>query len=218
MPFDGIVTKAVTEELNKKIIGGRVSKIHQPTTTDLVITIRNNRKSYQLLFSIHSAYARFHITNDSFDNPQEPPMFCIVLRKHIQGAIIESIDQEGLERMITLNMKAFDEIGDHTNISLVIEIMGRHSNVILLNANKEFIIDSLKHVSPLQNRYRSIMPGAEYIPPPSQNKLDPLVITGEDFIKRLDFNSGRIDRQIVNAFVGFSPVIAKEILTRASLG
>src|SRR5690625_814896 len=218
MPFDGIVTKAVTEELHEKIVQGRISRIHQPTSTELIFTVRKNRKNYQLLLSIHPSYARFHLTNDKFNNPQEPPMFCMVLRKHLQSAIIETISQDGLERMITFRMKAIDEIGDQSSKYLVIEIMGRHSNVILLNENKEYIIDSLKHVPPVQNRYRTILPGAEYIPPPSQNKLNPLVMSGEDFMKKLDFNAGKLDRQIVQTVVGFSPVVAKEIVERASPG
>jgi len=218
MPFDGIVTKSVVEELHEKIVQGRISKIHQPTDTELVITVRNQRKNHTLLLSIHPTYARFHLTDDKYQNPQEPPMFCMLLRKHLSGAIVESIEQTGLERIITFNVRSVDEIGDASSKSLVLELMGRHSNVLLLNENKEHIIDSLKHVSSLQNRYRTILPGQKYIEPPAQDKLDPLEISGDDFIKKLDFNEGRLDRQIVGILLGISPFIAREIVARAALG
>src|SRR5690625_889170 len=101
MPFDGVVTKAITEELNDTIVQGRISKIHQPTSTELVLTIRNQRMNHKLLLSIHPTYARLHLTKDKYENPQEPPMFCMLLRKHLSGAVIESVEQDGLERIIT---------------------------------------------------------------------------------------------------------------------
>lgn len=218
MPFDGIVTKAVTEELKTKLEQGRINRIHQPTSTELVFTIRNNRENHSLLLSIHPSYARFHLTDDKYDNPQEPPMFCMVLRKHLSSAIIESIEQDSLERIITFNVRTIDEIGDSAHKTLIMELMGRHSNVILLNEKKEHIIDCLKHVSAIQNSYRTILPGYEYIPPPPQEKLNPLTISGEDFIRKLDFNAGKIDRQIVNMLTGFSPFLAREIIERSELG
>lgn len=218
MPFDGIVTKSVVEELQEKVVQGRISKIYQPTETELVITIRNQRKNHSLLLSIHPTYARFHLTDDKYQNPQEPPMFCMLLRKHLSGAIVESIEQTGLERVITFHVRSIDEIGDASNKSLVLELMGRHSNVMLLSENKEHIIDSLKHVSSLQNRYRTILPGQKYIEPPAQDKLNPLEITGDDFIKKLDFNAGKLDQQIVKMLLGISPFIAQEIVARAALG
>jgi len=218
MPFDGIVTKAITEELQEKVVGGRISKIYQPTDTELVFTIRNQRTNYSLLLSIHPTYARFHLTKDKYQNPQEPPMFCMLLRKYLSGAFIESIEQDGMERIVTFNMRTVDEIGDQSKHTLVVELMGRHSNILLLSENKAHIIDSLKHVSAMQNRYRTILPGHEYIPPPSQDKMNPLTIDGDDFIKNLDFNAGKLDRQIVNLLTGVSPFAAKEIITQAALG
>ncbi|HLS60153.1 MAG TPA: NFACT RNA binding domain-containing protein [Virgibacillus sp.] len=218
MPFDGIVTKAITEELQDKIVNGRISKIYQPTETELVFTVRNQRTNYSLLLSIHPTYARFHLTKDKYENPQEPPMFCMLLRKYLSGAFIESIEQDGMERIVTFTMRTVDEIGDQSTHTLVIELMGRHSNVLLLSENKSNIIDSLKHVSAMQNRYRTILPGHEYIPPPSQDKMDPLSIDGDDFINNLDFNAGKLDRQIVNLLTGVSPFAAKEMITQAALG
>src|SRR5690625_792779 len=131
MPFDGIVTKAITEELQDKIVNGRISKIYQPTETELLFTVRNQRTNYSLLLSIHPTYARFHLTKDKYENPQEPPMFCMLLRKYLSGAFIESIEQDGMERIVTFTMRTGDEMGDQATHTLVIELMGRHSNVLL---------------------------------------------------------------------------------------
>jgi len=218
MPFDGIVIRAITEELNEQITGGRINKIYQPTNTELVITVRNNRKNYSLLLSIHPSYARFHLTDDTYRNPGEPPMFCMLLRKHIGGAIIESIEQYDLERIVTFRFRAMNEIGDQVSKRLIVEIMGRHSNVILLHEQKDVIINCLKHVPPSQNRYRTLLPGATYKLPPSQNKQDLFEIEAEEFVRKLDFNAGKLDRQIVQTLTGVSPMIAKEIVHRAHLG
>lgn len=218
MPFDGIVTRAITNELQQKLIGGRINKIYQPTSTEVVLTIRHQRQNYSLLLSIHPTYARFHLTEDTYRNPDEPPMFCMLLRKHLAGAIIEGITQKDLERIVTIEVRGVNEIGDHERKTLVLEIMGRHSNVILLNKDKTTIINCLKHVPAFQNRYRSLIPGAPYIQPPAQSKLDLLTTNSEAFIKKLDFNHGKLDQQIVQAVAGISPFIAKEIVHRANLG
>ncbi|WP_405102315.1 NFACT family protein [Oceanobacillus sp. FSL H7-0719] len=218
MPFDGIVTKAVTHELSENIIPGRVSKIYQPTASELVMTIRSHGKNHALLLSIHPTYARMHLTHDSFINPKEPPMFCMVLRKHLGGAAVQSIEQDGMERIIIITFQTRNEIGDESEKQLIIELMGKHSNIILINKDNEKIIDRMKHISLSQNRYRTVLPGSEYIRPPEQDKLNPLDITGEDLLRRLDFNAGKIDQQIVHNLTGFSPFIAKEIVHRANLG
>src|SRR5690625_3227739 len=106
MPFDGIVTKSVVEELHEKIVQGRISKIHQPTDTELVITVRNQRKNHTLLLSIHPTYARFHLTDDKYQNPQEPPMFCMLLRKHLSGAIVESSEPNTRGRPISFHVRS----------------------------------------------------------------------------------------------------------------
>jgi len=218
MPFDGIVTHAALEELNKKIVPGKISKIYQPTETELIFTIRSKGKNHSLLLSIHPTYARFHITDDTFKNPKEPPMFCMVLRKHLSGALLEEITQYGMERIVTFSIKTRNEIGDESYKLLVMEIMGKHSNIMLVDQEKGHIVDSLKHVSMSQNRHRTILPGQEYILPPDQGKLNPLETSEEEFIKKLDFNTGKLDTQIVRTLIGFSPVIAKELVFRANLG
>ncbi|WP_337019552.1 NFACT family protein, partial [Oceanobacillus massiliensis] len=127
MPFDGIVTRAVTEELKDKLVSGKITKIYQPTATELIFTIRSQGKNHTLLFSVHPTYARFHLTDDSYTNPKEAPMFCMVLRKHLTGAILEDITQYGMERIVTFSIKTRNEIGDVSHKLLVAELMGKHS-------------------------------------------------------------------------------------------
>ncbi|GAB4072409.1 NFACT RNA binding domain-containing protein [Barrientosiimonas marina] len=218
MPYDGIVTRAVTNDLQEKIIPGRIAKIHQPTDTELIITIRSQGQNHSLLLSVHSVYARMHVTHETYQNPKEPPMFCMLLRKHLSGAVIESLEQYGMERIITLSVQSRNEIGDMTSKKLVIELMGKHSNITLVDGDRGHILDSLKHVPASQNRYRTILPGHTYRLPPSQNKADPLQISSEAFIQKLDFNSGKVGNQIVGTIMGFSPFLAEEIAYQAKLG
>src|SRR5690625_3297873 len=218
MPFDGIVTKAVVEELQAQLTSGRVNKIYQPTPTELIFTIRSQRQNVSLLFSVHPNYARLHLTKQTFQNPDEPPMFCMLLRKHLLGATIKEIEQYDLERIIFLHFNARNEIGDAITKTLVVELMGKHSNIVLLNENNEKIINCIKHVPPSQNRFRTLLPGATYKFPPSQNKYNLLELDDIDFIKKIDFNAGKIDRQIVNMLTGVSPRLAKELVHRAHLG
>ncbi len=218
MPFDGIVTKSIVNELDQALVGGRINKIYQPTNTEVVVTIRHNRKNHALLLSIHPSYSRLHLTKDTYRNPNEPPMFCMSLRKHLTGAIVEKIVQHDMERIISFRFRAIDEIGDAVTKVLMVEIMGRHSNVVLINEKKHTIINCLKHVPPFQNRYRTLLPGADYKLPPSQNKLNILTANEEEFIKKLDFNAGKLDRQIVQVLTGVSPMIAKELVHRVGLG
>lgn len=217
MSFDGIVTRAVVHELKESIENARVAKIYQPTDTELIFNIRGGGKKHRLYMSAHPSFARIHLTNEQYDNPQQPPMFCMLLRKHLEGSVIEKIEQVDMERIVTIDFKAKNEIGDFTYKQFVIEIMGRHSNMMLLDKEKNIIFDSIKHTPPSINRYRTIMPGQTYIAPPPQNKLNPLDIDEETFIRKIDFNSGKIDRQLVSKFTGLSPLIANEIVHRSGL-
>ncbi|GAE91694.1 fibronectin/fibrinogen-binding protein [Gracilibacillus boraciitolerans JCM 21714] len=218
MVFDGIVTRAVTHELNQGLSSGRVLKIYQPTETELLFTIRTFRENKQLLISAHSSYARIHFTKDIYDNPTEPSMYCMMLRKYLNGSFIKSVNQLENERIIHIHFQTKNELGDESKKTLIVELMGKHSNIILLDDDRGIILDSIKHVSSAQNRYRSILPGNSYIQPPSQGKLNPFAIDGEKFLTKIDFNAGRIDQQIVNTLMGVSLVLAKEIVTRAGIG
>ncbi len=218
MSFDGVVTRAVTHELEQTLTPGRIMKIYQPTQTELVFTVRSGGKNHSLLISAHPSYARMHITDMSFQNPKEPPMFCMLLRKHLVGGFIESIEQEEMERIIRINVRGKDEIGDEKTKTLVVEIMGKHSNILLVDQEREMILDSIKHISPAQNRHRTLLPGHSYVLPPGQGKTNPLKLDSEQFVKKLDFNAGKMDKQIMGILMGFSPMIATEIAYRARLG
>ncbi|MGD6816228.1 Rqc2 family fibronectin-binding protein [Metabacillus sp. 113a] len=217
MSFDGIFTYAITKELQGKLESGRISKIYQPYKNELVLQIRSGGANYKLLISAHPSYARMHLTKETYDNPSTPPMFCMLLRKHLEGSVIERIEQKDMERIIIFHVKGRNELGDMTYKELIVEIMGRHSNMILVDSGQRTIIDSIKHLPPAVNSYRTVLPGHEYIFPPSQNKMAPFGITEEDVVKKLDFFAGNLDRQLVQHFAGVSPLLAKEITKRSGM-
>lgn len=217
MAFDGIVTRAIARELSEILAGGRINKVYQPTQVDIVFQIRSGGKNMKLLLSANPTYPRIHLTESTFPNPLEPPMFCMLLRKHCEGAIIESIQQQGMERVITIDLKKRDEIGDDQKKRLIMEIMGRHSNLILIDEKTMQMIDGLQHVTPAISSYRTVLPGRPYLPPPPQDKINPLEADEDAFIKQLHFNEGKLDKQLVSRFSGFSPQIGQEILYRAGL-
>ncbi|WP_270181817.1 Rqc2 family fibronectin-binding protein [Alkalihalobacillus sp. CinArs1] len=216
MSFDGMVTRAVAHETNEVLKGGRVTKIYQPYSTDLILVVRSGGKNHQLLLSANPSYSRVHITKESYANPKEPPMFCMLLRKHLEGSIIERINQVDNERILHITFRARNDLGDMTTRTIVAEIMGRHSNVMLLNEDG-MILDSIKHLSPSVNRHRTVMPGQDYVAPPEQHKASPFNLTEDDFLKRIDFNAGKLGNQLVQSFSGISPLIANEVIHRAGL-
>ncbi|MGJ9381351.1 Rqc2 family fibronectin-binding protein [Salipaludibacillus sp. CF4.18] len=217
MSFDGIVTRAVTDDLKEKLVSGRIVKIQQPHPTDLIITVRANRKNHSLFISVNPSFARFHLTSIKLENPQEPPMFAMLLRKHLEGSMLESIQQDGLERIITFSFKGRNELGDVSYKKLILELMGRHSNLIFLDTENNNILDSIKHVPPSVSQFRTVQPGQIYIEPPHQDKLNPLEMDEDLLRKNLDFNLGKMDQQIQSQFSGLSPQIIKEILFQAKL-
>jgi predicted ribosome quality control (RQC) complex YloA/Tae2 family protein len=217
MSFDGLFTRAMVQELSVLLKGGRISKIHQPYKNEIILVVRANGKNHKLLLSAHPSHARVQITNEGYDNPSQPPMFCMLLRKHLEGHILEDISQSGLDRMISFDISGRNEIGDPSHKQLMVEIMGRHSNIILIDKTRNMILDSIKHVSLAVNTYRSVLPGQEYILPPEQNKANPFDADAQDVLRRLDFNAGKIDKQIVSNYSGISPLLAKEITFQAGL-
>ncbi len=170
MSFDGLFTNAMVGELSQSLKGGRINKVHQPYKNEVILIIRSGGVNHKLLLSAHPSYARVQLTNEAYDNPSEPPMFCMLLRKHIEGHILEELYQVDNDRMIIFEIKGRNEIGDISNKQLIIEIMGRHSNIVLVDKTRNIILDSIKHVSFALNSYRAIQPGQPYIFPPEQNK------------------------------------------------
>ncbi|WLR43585.1 NFACT RNA binding domain-containing protein [Bacillus carboniphilus] len=216
MAYDGIFTYCMINEL-KQLKNGKITKIYQPFKHEVILHIRSNGKNQKLLLSAHPSYSRVHLTNETLGNPEVPPMFCMVLRKHLEGSVIEEIEGHECERMIFITVRSRNEIGDITYKRLIIEIMGRHSNIILMDIDKNIIIDAIKHLSPAQNRYRTVLPGQPYVLPPKQDKLDAFHISEEDVLRKLDFNSGKLADQIVQKIGGISPLLAKEMVFKAGI-
>src|SRR5699024_6528716 len=154
MPLDGIVTHEVNHELQDFMIWGKINKIHQPTSTEMIIKVRNHSKNHTYLLSVHPSYARMHLTKEKMKNPAEPPMFCMVMRKHLQSAVIKEIKQIDMDRIIAVQFNAMNEIGAMTEKTLYIETMGRQSNIMLVNEQNKKMIDCSKHITPFQKRYR----------------------------------------------------------------
>lgn len=173
MAFDGIFTRSMIIELREKILNGRIVKISQPYPNEVILTIRANRQNYPLLLSANPQYARFQITKIPFTNPKVPTNFTMMLRKHLENAKLIEINQLDNDRVVYFKFSGRNEIGDQVNLVLTVEIMGRYSNVILYNQETKRIIDTIKHVGMDQNRYRTLLPGATYRQPPTQNKVNP---------------------------------------------
>lgn len=217
MSFDGLFTRMMTKELAEALAGGRIGKIYQPSKNEVLLIVRSKGKNVKLLLSAHPVYARIQLTEEEYVHPKEPPMFCMVLRKHLEGAVIEKIEQRGLDRVVLIHIKGRNEIGDPVRKQLIIELMGKHSNIVLTDGESGTIIDSIKHVSHAVNRYRAVLPGQSYRFPPEQDKTDPLACSESDIISQIDFNAGKIDAQLVSRFLGISPLFAKEVVHLAGL-
>ncbi|RNB79291.1 Rqc2 family fibronectin-binding protein [Brevibacillus panacihumi] len=216
MAFDGVVTRAVAQELHR-LVGGRISKIHQPHHSDILMQVRTQGENLKLLLSANPTYPRIHVTTEEFTNPLEAPMFCMLLRKHCEGGMIESIQQVGMERIIHIDVRTRDELGDTTVRRIIMEVMGKHSNIILVDPASGTILDSAMHVTLAISQYRQVIPGRPYVSPPGQNKRNLFEVDKMEFITSLDWNTGRLDKQIVDAYTGVSPLLAKEIVHRAGL-
>lgn len=211
MAYDGLFTLAMTKEL-QQLVTGRIAKVHQPNAQEIILTIRASGSNHKLLFSIHSSYARVHLTDQAVENPAEPPMFCMLLRKHIEGGFIESIKQIDGDRIIVFTITSKNELGDPITRELHAEIMGRHSNLILVEKESQKIVDSLKHLPPAMNSYRTVLPGQNYVAPPAQNKVNPATVSSEEL--QSFFASEKTAQEMVQHFTGFSPLHANEFLYR----
>ncbi|ELK4622855.1 NFACT family protein [Staphylococcus pseudintermedius] len=212
MAFDGMFTKKMVEDL-QFLVSGRIHKINQPENDTIIMVIRQQRQNHQLLLSIHPNFARIHLTTKKYDNPFEPPMFARVFRKHLEGGRILAIRQIGNDRRIEMDVESKDEIGDTIHRTVILEIMGKHSNLILVNEERK-ILEGFKHLTPNTNQFRTVMPGFQYEVPPTQHKQNPYAYTGAQVLQHIDFNAGKIDRQLLQTFEGFSPLITKEITSR----
>ena len=218
MTYDGIVTRKIVNELKNVILGGKIQKITQPSKNDIVLNVYSMGKSYKLLLSANNNEARIHFTNKKFENPEVPPNYTMVLRKHINQGKIVDITQKGLDRVVIFSISSIDEMGFDTSKKLIVEIMGKYSNIILTDENYK-IIDSIKRVSENMSSVRQLLPGLtyEFV---EDNKYD---ITDPDFsydIKKLDqklADNTKPDKIFHKNYTGFSPIVGKEIVYRAGI-
>jgi predicted ribosome quality control (RQC) complex YloA/Tae2 family protein len=212
MSLDGIFLNSIINDLYKKLIGGRVDKIYQPDKNEIVISIRSKGENYKLLITAISNSPRLHLTNVIRQNPSEPPMFCMLLRKHLTSAHITNIKQINFDRIVEISFECKDEFGTAVNKSLITEIMGKHSNIIFINEDKT-IIDAIKRVAENISSVRQVYPGLKYVIPPGSDKLNPLTATKDLFMKEIEStNNGiYIYNFLYKNFLGLSPFISREI-------
>ncbi|MDO4659908.1 Rqc2 family fibronectin-binding protein PavA [Streptococcus sp.] len=185
MSFDGFFLHHMIEELRRELVNGRIQKINQPFEQELVLQIRSNRQSHRLLLSAHPVFGRIQLTQTTFENPAQPSTFIMVLRKYLQGALIESIEQVENDRIVEITVSNKNEIGDHIQATLIIEIMGKHSNILLVDKSSHKILEVIKHVGFSQNSYRTLLPGSTYIAPPSTESLNPFTVKDEKLFEIL---------------------------------
>ena len=185
MSFDGFFLHHMVEELRAELLNGRIQKINQPFDQELVLQIRSNRQSHRLLLSAHPVFGRIQLTETTFENPAQPSTFIMVLRKYLQGAVIESIEQIENDRIVEITVSNKNEIGDDIQATLIIEIMGKHSNILLVDKSSNKVLEVIKHIGFSQNSYRTLLPGATYIAPPSTEALNPFTIKDEKLFEIL---------------------------------
>lgn len=210
MSFDGLMTHQVVRELNEKLSSGRINKVQQPYENEIILSIRANRQNYKLLLSAHPVYSRAQITQIPYEAPTQAPIFCMSLRKHLEGAIIDSIIQYENDRIIDIVLSSRDDIGDLHHLVLSLEIMGRHSNIILIDKDDQKIVDCIKHIPISQNSYRTLLPGAMYQRPPKQDKWNPFTINHEKLFAQLQ-QSDLSPKMLMNNFQGIGKDSAEEL-------
>jgi len=219
MSLDGIVVKSIVHELANKIVDGKIDKVYQPEEDEILISLRNRGQNIRLLLSASSNNPRVYITKSTKSNPTAPPMFCMLLRKHLLGGKILSVTQPSLERIIQIDIQSFDELGILSTKELIIEVMGRHSNIILIDKESQKIVDSVKRVPFSVSSVRQVLPGLIYSLPPAQDKINPLNLNKVDLMSRLDSsdNSQPLFKFLYSNFVGLSPLTAREICYLSNL-
>lgn len=215
MSFDGFFLHHLTKELQDELLYGRIQKVNQPFEHELVLTIRNNRKNYKLLLSAHPVFGRLQITKTDFQNPQTPNTFTMIMRKYLQGAVIENITQIENDRVLEIAFSNKNEIGDNIKVTLVVEIMGKHSNIILIDKAESKIIESIKHIGFSQNSYRTILPGSTYIAPPKTDAKNPFTVSDEKLFEILQ-TEDLAPRHLQKLFQGLGRDTAENLAAQLS--
>ena len=219
MPFDGITTFAACQELSEALIGGRIDKIYQPEADEAVLNIRSHGKMVRLLLTANASHARLHLTQQKPETPLQPPMFCMLFRKHFTGGKIVQILQHHFDRIVEIRVEVLNELGDLCEKSIFMEIMGKHSNLILVDERGQ-IIDCVRHVNPLMSSVRSVQPGLLYHLPTHNQKANPLELIPHgavSFGASMQAYEGPVEKGLYQTFNGLSPFAAREILCRAGV-
>lgn len=211
MALDGITLHFVKTELEQTVLGARVEKVHQPSKAEIVLLLRTRGGAFRLFLSAESASARVHLTQFPTENPQNPPMLCMLFRKHLTGATLVGIRQAGLDRILFLDFDAANEIGDKVKLTLCIEITGQHSNIILIDGNGK-ILDAVKRVDETKSSVREVLPNCTYVLPPRQDKINLLSASVEQAAARVKLQK---NQQLAKAFMqsveGISPIVSREL-------
>lgn len=216
MAFDGITVAALVQELRDNLTGGRIAKIAQPEPDELLLTIKTPAGQRKLYISASASLPLIYLTDENKLSPMTAPNFCMLLRKHIGNGRITSISQPNLERIISLHIEHLNELGDLCEKKLIIEIMGKHSNIIFCD-DKDMILDSIKHVSAQMSSVREVLPGRTYFIPDTMEKSDPLSVDVSSFMEILRLKPVSLGKAIYTSFTGISPVIAEDICFLAGL-
>lgn len=211
MAFDGITIAGMVSEIKKKALGGRIDKVYQPESDEIILNIRSLGNVCKLMLSANPSHPRLFFTDKQHANPQNPPLFCMVLRKHLQSGKIVDITQPGFERIVNIYVESLNEMGDYSIKKLVLEIMGRHSNLILVDEN-DTVLDCAKHITHDKSSVREVLPGKKYELPPSQNKINPLNLEKEQFMTLAKANpEKKLQSLIYTSYTGIAPQSADEI-------
>lgn len=216
MAFDGITIANIVSELNHTITGGKINKIAQPENDELIITIKNQRQQYRLFLSASASLPLIYLTEANKPSPLTAPNFCMLLRKHIGSGKILSVTQPGMERIIRFTIEHLNELGDLCTKYLIVEIMGKHSNIIFCNENDQ-IIDSIKHVSAHMSSVREVLPGRPYFIPATQKKKNPLELTEDILSNEILSRPVATSKALYTGITGISPLMAEEICHRANI-
>lgn len=216
MAFDGIVIANLTRDIREKLEGGKISKIAQPEKDELLITVKNRKETYRLSVSASASLPLVFFTETNKPSPLTAPNFCMLLRKHIGSGHIIKVSQPGLERIIELEIEHLDELGDLCRKRLIIELMGKHSNIIFCREDGT-ILDSIKHISAQVSSVREVLPGRSYFIPHTTEKMDPLTITEEEFTGLIGHTAMPLQKALYQKLTGISPVIGTELCHLASL-
>lgn len=217
MALDGIFLSSLLTNLKESIIDSKIDKINQPEKDEIILQLRKNRSNIKLLISASSQFSRLHITNIQKENPLKAPLFLMVLRKYLVGGLITDITQKDSDRIVTIHVSSRDELGFDSKYLLIVEIMGRHSNITLVRERDLKVMESIKHITPDINTYRVLYPGVTYVYPPTSTKLNPFNFTEKDLINILEASSYNVDENFFfKNFTGVSKILSKELFTNLS--